>query len=103
LSRLVVIVCLPLPSICAVLLMCRAIEPFAQDGAALIGFAAVFAYLFTFNPALYLCEPFAVIASIWLTRRWYDNYGAPFAPVAACWLAVLVHSAALAFFLRLGR
>ena len=101
--RLVVLACLPLTALWAVLQVLRIVDPAVHDATALMGFAVVIAYLFAFRPALYVCEPFAVIATLWLTRRWYDTYGAPFAPVVACWAAVLLHSAALVSFLALGR
>src|SRR5207248_2438666 len=58
--RLVVLACLPLSSIWAILLLAGALRPVNQDGSAVIGFAAVLAYLFTFRPALFLVEPFAI-------------------------------------------
>ena len=103
LPRLAIIACAPLVAICGVLFLSRALDPIDHNGAAMIGFAAVLAYLFAFQPALFLVEPFAIIVALVCTRRWYDRYGAPFAPVAACWTATLLHSAALVFFLRLGR
>jgi hypothetical protein len=100
---IVVLVCLPLPVVCAIGVFAHAVRRLDPQGAAALGFAATLGYLATYFPALYLFEPFAIVASLWYTRRWFDQYGEAFAPVIACWTAVIVHTAALAYFMRLGR
>jgi hypothetical protein len=99
---LVVLVCLPLPVVTAVLLFARALEKADEARAALIGFAGVFGYLVTFLPALVLFEPFAIGASIWYTRQFTDRPNESFGRVITCWVAVVVHTAAILFFLRRG-
>jgi hypothetical protein len=66
-----------------------------------IGFAAALGYLVVFFPALVLFEPFAIIASTWYTRRL--SYQEPVGPLLVCWFAVVVHTAVLISYLRLGR
>jgi hypothetical protein len=67
----------------------------------LIGFAAALAYLAVCLPALVLFEPFAIIASIWYTRR--RVFAEPTGRLFVCWLAVIVHTAVLISYFRLGR
>lgn len=98
---MVVIVCLPLTVTKAVgyfALLVNRVEPRA---ALLIGFASVLAYLAVFLPALLLFEPFAVAASIWYTKR--RVFGEPAGRLFVCWLAVVVHTAVLISYARLGR
>ena len=98
---IVVVVCLPLTATKVVLYFARALEAVNPQAAALIGFAAALAYLAAFLPALVLFEPFAIIATIWYTqRRVFDE---PIGRLLACWLAVIVHTAVLISYFRLGR
>jgi hypothetical protein len=78
-----------------------ALESVAPHAALLFGFAATMAYLALFLPALVLFEPFAIVATIWYTQRYLfdDTAGRLF----ACWVAVVVHTAVLLSYLRLGR
>ena len=98
---MVVVVCLPLTVTKAVGYFALALERVEPQAAALIGFAGVLAYLAVFLPALVLFEPFAVIASIWYTRR--RVFDEPPGPLLVCWLAVIVHTAVLISYFRLGR
>jgi hypothetical protein len=97
---MVVVACLPLPLTKAALYSAVALERVAPNASALIGFAGVLGYLAVFLPALVLFEPFAIIASIWYTRRASDE---PTGRLLVCWLAVIVHTAALISYFRLGR
>ena len=97
---MVVLVCLPLTVIRAVGYFAFALQRVDPQASALIGFASVLAYLAVFLPALVLFEPFAIIASIWYTRRSFDE---PTGRLLVCWLAVIVHTAVLISYFRLGR
>jgi hypothetical protein len=97
---MVVLVCLPLTVSKAVLYFSLALERVDPRGSALIGFAGALTYLIVFLPALLLFEPFAIIASIWYTRRSFDE---PTARLFVCWLAVIVHTMVLISYFRLGR
>jgi len=98
---MVMVVCLPLTVTKAVGYFALALVSVAPRAAVLIGFAAVLAYLAVFLPALVLFEPFAIIASIWYTRR--RSFVEPIGRLFVCWLAVIVHTAILISYLRLGR
>jgi len=98
---MVVVVCLPLIATKAVGYFALALERVDPHAAALIGFAGVLAYLAVFLPALVLFEPFAIIASIWYTQR--HVLDEPAGRLFACWLAVIVHTAVLISYFRLGR
>jgi len=97
---MVVVVCLPLTVSKAVLYLSLALERVDPRGSALIGFAGALTYLVVFLPALLLFEPFAIIASIWYTRRSFDE---PTGRLLVCWLAVIVHTMVLISYFRLGR
>jgi hypothetical protein len=99
---IVVLVCLPLPAVTALMLFALALERVNKPLATMLGFASVFGYLATFLPALVLFEPFSIGASIWYTRRFTSRTDESFGTVIACWVAVLVHTAAIAFYLRRG-
>jgi len=98
---MVVLVCLPLTLIKLVLYFALALQSINPQSATWIGFAGVLAYLAVFFPALLLFEPFAVIASIFYTRQ--SPYNEPIGRLLVCWLAVIVHTAVLISFIRLGR
>ena len=100
---MVLLVCLPLPIIWAVGFLSLRVGGFDNPLATVIGFASALGYLAIFFPALLLFEPFAVLASAWYTRRYVTRSDEPIGRVIACWLAVVVHTAALATYLRLGR
>lgn len=100
---MVVLVCLPLPATLALGYFGLGLEKLDNPLGALIGFASALAYLVVFFPALLFFEPLAVIASIWYTRRSADSDDASLGRVLACWLAVLVHTAVLVKYWRLGR
>ena len=98
---MVVVACLPLTLTKAVLYFALALERVNPRAAALIGFAGALTYLVVFLPALLLFEPFAVVATIWYTqRRAFDE---PVGWLLVCWLAVIVHTAVLISYFRLGR
>ena len=98
---MVVVVCLPLTVSKAVLYFALGLERVDPQAAVLIGFAGTMAYLAVFLPALVLFEPFAIIASIWYTQR--RSFGEPSGRLFVCWLAVIVHTAVLISYFRLGR
>jgi hypothetical protein len=98
---MVVVVCVPLTVTKAILYFALALGTVDPRGAAMIGFAGTLAYLAVFLPALVLFEPFAIIASIWYTQR--TLFDEPTGRLLVCWLAVVVHTAVLISFLRLGR
>jgi hypothetical protein len=98
---MVLLVCLPLTAIKAVGYAALELGRVHPESAALIGFAGALAYLAVFFPALFVFEPFAIIASIWSTRR--SPYNEPVGGLIACWLAVIVHTAILISYFRLGR
>jgi len=98
---MVLLVCLPLPLTKALGYFALALQKLNEPAATLIGFASVLGYLAVFFPALFLFEPFALIASIWYTRQ--SASVAPLGRVLACWLALLVHTAVLITYLQLGR
>jgi hypothetical protein len=98
---MVVIACLPLTMIRAAGYAAHALGGIEPQAAALIGFAGVLAYLAVFLPALVLFEPFAIIATVWYTRRTLVD--APNGRQFACWLAVIVHTAVLISYFHLGR
>jgi hypothetical protein len=98
---MVLLVCLPLTVIKAVGYGALALGRVHPESAALIGFASALAYLAVFFPALLVFEPFAIVASIWYTRR--SPYNEPIGRLIVCWLAVMVHTAVLISYLRLGR
>jgi hypothetical protein len=99
---MVLLVCLPLPITRAVGFLALRLG-LDNPLATLIGFASALGYLVLFFPALLLFEPFAVIASVWYTRHFAGSSDEPIGRVIACWLAVIVHTAVLATYLRLGR
>jgi hypothetical protein len=99
---IVVLVCFPLLAVTALMLFALALESVNKPLAMMLGFASVFGYLVTFLPALVLAEPFAIGASIWYTRQFTSRTDESFGSVLACWGAVLVHTAAIAFYLRRG-
>jgi len=98
---LVVVACLPLTATKAVLYVAVALESVDPRAAALIGFAGVMGYLAVFLPALVLFEPFAIIATIRYTQR--RVFEEPPGRLLVCWLAVIVHTAVLISYFRLGR
>jgi len=100
---IVVLACLPLPATLAFGLFSRVIENASEPLSLVIGFAAALGYLVAFLPALYVFEPFAVIASFWYTQRYLNRFDESFARVLVCWAAVAVHSAVLVWYFRLGR
>lgn len=98
---MVLLVCLPLPLTKALSYFALALRQVNEPAATLIGFASVLAYMAVFFPALFLFEPFALIASIWYTRQ--SSSDAPIGRILACWLALAVHTAVLIAYFRLGR
>jgi nicotinamide riboside transporter PnuC len=100
---MVLLVCLPLPITRAVGLLALHVVGLEKPIGTLIGFASALGYLVLFFPALLLFEPFALVASLWYTRRFASRSDEPIGRVIACWLAVTVHTAVLATYLRLGR
>jgi hypothetical protein len=98
---MVVVVCLPLTVAKAVGYFALALGRVDHQAAALIGFAGALTYLAVFLPALVLFEPFAIMASIWYTRR--RVFDEPAGRLFVCWLAVIVHTAVLISYFRLGR
>ena len=97
---MVVLVCLPLPSVAALEVFARALEHVDEHAFAMIGFAGALGYLATFLPALVLFEPFALGASVWYTQRFARRDGESFGGLIMCWAAVVVHTVTLAFYLR---
>src|SRR5579872_3051412 len=100
---MVVSVCLPLPLTMAALYGGMALQPLDAPMAAVVGFAATLGYVVAFLPALLLFEPFAVVATLWFTARYLRKWGESAMPVIACWMAVILHTAVLVSYLRLGR
>jgi hypothetical protein len=100
---MVLLVCLPLPITRAAGFFALRVAGLDNPLATLIGFASALGYLVLFFPALLVFEPFAVIASVWYTRHFAGSSDEPIGRVFACWLAVIVHTAVLATYLRLGR
>jgi hypothetical protein len=99
---MVLLVCLPLTVTRAVGFIALRLgddSPLATP----IGFASALGYLVVFFPALLLFEPFAVIASVWYTQHSAGRSDEPVGRVLVCWLAVVVHTAVLTMYLRLGR
>jgi hypothetical protein len=98
---MVLIVCLPLTAVRLLGYAALVLERVAPTFATAVGFVSALAYLAMFFPALVLFEPFAIIASIWYTRR--SPYNDPIARLIVCWAAVIVHTAVLISYIRLGR
>jgi hypothetical protein len=94
--RIVVIACLPLPAVAALggvgLLIGRINEPFSM----LFKLPFFFGYLLLILPAMYVIEPFAIIATIWYSAR---ATGESMRSVVTCWIAVMVHTIVLIWFL----
>jgi hypothetical protein len=99
---IVVFVCLPFPAVTALGQLAWALRSADERSFLAIGFASTLAYVVIHLPALVLFEPFAIGASIWYTRRFTSVAGESFGGLIACWAAVLVHTAAIAFSLRGG-
>ena len=98
---IVLLVCLPLPLNMAVGYLALGARHVADVPlVTLIGFASAIGYLVMWFPALLLFEPFAVIASIWYTRRYTERSDEPLERVLACWAAVMVHTAVLVTYSR---
>ena len=99
---MVVLVCLPLPAVTALGLFALVLRRADEQVFTTLGFASALGYLVTFLPALVLFEPFAIGASIWYTQRYTSRDGESFGRVITCWAAVLVHTAAIVFYVRRG-
>jgi hypothetical protein len=100
---MVLLVCVPLPVTRAAGFLALHILGIDRPLGTLIGFACALGYLVLFFPALLLFEPFAVIASLWYTQCFVNRSDEPIGRVIACWLAVIVHTAVLVMYFRLGR
>jgi hypothetical protein len=100
---MVLLVCLPLTVTRTVGFIALRLGEFDKPLATLIGFASALGYLVVFFPALLLFEPFAVIASVWYTQHSAGRSDEPIGRAIVCWLAVIVHTAVLTMYLRLGR
>jgi hypothetical protein len=100
---MVLLVCLPLPLTRVLGFVSLRLMGLDSPIATLIGFSSALGYLVLFFPALLLFEPFAVIASLWYTQRVATRSDEPIGRVIVCWIAVIVHTAVLGMYLRLGR
>jgi hypothetical protein len=93
---LVILLCLPLPMVAACGALALSIERVNNALSTLLKLVFFFGYLLLILPAMYVIEPFVVIATIWYSTR---ATGESARRVFTCWFAVAIHTIVLVWFL----